>query len=234
MNIDAHKARMMANGSSTGESLGNSTKNSINHLFKDSPFYRIVKINGIDTEVRITERAGLVNIKSSQHKLLTFRPDTKIDVGAIVEFDGSQWLNLDFTNNDVFPLATIQKCNEDLRWHDSIGQFQSVPCIVNKSPMDRIFVKSNSHDVHVVDQMMYVLAKYDDLSKTIKSGQRFILGNQAYSVNGVDDLSYVHNEVGVIQLIVKVDQIKDTDDMINKIADNNTSTSTTDSGGDLW
>lgn len=220
MNIDRHIARMNANGNTVGESLGSSTKNSINYLFKDSPFYRIIKIENEDVEVRISERAGLTNIKSSQYKSLTFRPDSKFNLGDIAEFNDEEWMIIDFTDNDIFPLASIQRVNEQLRWLDREGNLITIPCIVNKSPLDRIFVKDNRHDVPVVDQMMYVLIKHDDMSRLIVNGQRFILGSQAYLVNGIDDLSYVHKDKGVVQLILSFSNKKNKDDMVNKIADN--------------
>lgn len=235
MSYEAQKARMLLNGSNIGESQKNHTMRKNNNLFKNSPSYRIVPINGVNTEVRVSDRSATLNLNTSQYKMLTFRPETRFNLGSIVEYESIKWLMIDFNNNDLFPLAAIQKCNEELRWVDGNNISHSVPCVVNKSPMERIIVRNSSNDIPIVDQMMYVLVNYENVASMIKHSQRFILNSQAYSVNGVDDLSYVYNGKGIVQIILKFTESNDKDDMVNKIADNShLHNDASTGGGGLW
>jgi hypothetical protein len=230
---------MLMRGSNIREAQKNHTMTVINNDFTNSPSYKIVKINGVDTDVRIAERSSTLNLNLSQYKLLTFRPESKFNLGSLVEFNDYKWLMIDFTDSDLFPLAAIQKCNEELRWKDETDTLHSIPCVVNKSPMERILIRNSSNDVPIVDQMMYVLVNYEDVATLIKTSQRFILGNQAYRVNGVDDLTFVYNGKGLVQIILKFTESNHADDMENKIADNshlinNDSSEGTSDGGDPW
>lgn len=230
MNIDAHKARMLANGNSTGEALGNSTKSSINYLFKDSPFYRVVQINGIDTEVRVSDKNVNISGISSNQKDLTFRPDTKVNIGGLVEFDNKSWYLVDFNNNDIFPTGSIKFCNSTLKWKDTLGTIYSQPCIIE----NRLLHTTLDTDKYMTipDGNIIVTTQYNADAKTIKFEHSFIFGSQVFSVEGYDDASLVQNDSGLIIFNMKFKQYNiSTDDFVDNIADNDDLDDSHSSGG---
>lgn len=178
MNINKHIARMSANGS-IGDSIGNATKNRINSSFRDSPFYRTILVNGISTEVRIADETNF------QKKTLTFRPDTAILSGSVCEIDTTQWLVINFKNNDIFPVATIQKCNHTLKWQRNSIAY-SYPTVVLSPSKEGLY--SDKVMTLASGQYQLYIAKNND-TIALQIGDRFFIGRDVYEIAYIDEIT---------------------------------------------
>jgi hypothetical protein len=110
-------SRINASGNTIGESNLNSTAKFIESHFADDPSYVVVKINGEDVGVRITELSPVIRGNMSlqfTRKIMQLKPLTVFDIGTIVIINGENWLISDFNDNRLYPQARIDKCNSSI------------------------------------------------------------------------------------------------------------------------
>jgi FtsP/CotA-like multicopper oxidase with cupredoxin domain len=210
--FDKYRARLQIQGGSMAQAFFNDTANFINQTFSQSPTYVQINVDGtpMDTRVIRTEFPWIKN--------LLFRPNTKINIGAVVEVGSETWLVSKFEPHPLYPKAEILKCNESLRWKDSNQTFYSHPCV--QQSLHREVAYTQDALMQTIKYQIRVFVQLNNDTKTIKIGQRFILGSTAYIVVGIDDVSNVYDGAGLIEIMLEATQSTAGDDMINKIADN--------------
>jgi len=214
MNIDAHRARMLANGDNIGDSLGKSTKDGINNSFKDSPFYELVTIGGVETDVTVVGENVGENIESLSKKYLTLRPHTKPNIGSIVNYDNSDWVVVDFNRNDIFPLITIRLCNSTFTikgettqtptgetnyrgeplYATTYGENILIPCIAE----DKFYMGDNDQPIRLAGGRLLVTLPYSN-NESFEMGKTFTMYDTNYKIMGVDKTKMI-NGVGLIIL----------------------------------
>lgn len=261
-NADKYRNRLTRNGNNIGDLYENNTKAFINSTFASSPTFRVLDvvstefpdITQIDARVVNVERLGSL-------REIIFRPNQGLNVGTYVKFDGETWLIFDKWGSIQTKLSVlVQRCNRVLKWRDKDGNLQTIDCIASASLLGskgnqaKMDIEYNQYDVRLPTGQLFVFVEANDLTRTIKMNQRFIFGNNAYEVFGIDDVTNVNkNGYGIIQFTVKATTKRDGDDFINYIADNSsiytynsaqqntstmsTNTTTTDNGnkgGRIW
>lgn len=110
-------SRINASGNTIGESQFNSTAKYIESAFSDSPFYKVVKVNGQDVGVRITDLPPIIRGNMTlqfTRKIMQLKPSTVFNTGTIVVINGENWLISDFNNNNLYPQARIDRCNSSI------------------------------------------------------------------------------------------------------------------------
>lgn len=217
---DKHLAYGQQEGMSTAEQHKNSTTQFINENFKDSPFYRVVKVNGIDTEVRINDVTSISrgrNIDPVRYvgKYLLFRPNTKVNVGDIVELDNLSWLITDYQLNDIYPNAKISQCNNTLKYKigtskvqtgkDALGRpvYSTIdtyvdppqPCIINT----QIQSVGLNNQIDLPKERLIITLTYNDNSKTIQINDEFMVNGSQYKVTHFD-FTHVVNGIGLLDI----------------------------------
>jgi hypothetical protein len=229
--LDRFKNRLTRNGENIGEVYANNTIAFIEATFSDSPTFRVLEvvseqfpdIKEIDSRVVEVERMGTL-------KEVLFRPYQGLNIGTFVKFDGHTWLIFDQwgDRNSTKYTALVEKCNRTLKWRDKDGVVNEVDCIASQSPLGskasqgKQDVEWNKYDVSLPMGQLYVFIEKNSLTDTLIMNQRFIFGRNVYEVKGIDDTSFVDQDgYGIIQLLVKLDIKRDSDDFTNRIAFNN-------------
>lgn len=190
-------------------------------LFKKS----LSSLEGHDVLINGVEKRAVIQSKFLNHlrgdiKTIMTEMD-ELSMGDIITHNGDNWLTIFLTDDYIAYLkGAMQRCNEKLRWINHNGESIEVDCVISKSPLDRIFLKSTSHDIPIVDGFVYIVCPLNEFTSTIQHKQRFIMGSQVYEITGVDDVTNVIKEKGVIQFIARYGISKSSDNVENKIADN--------------
>jgi hypothetical protein len=212
--FDDYKDRLVSKGTTIGEAYGNATIDLINQMFTNSPLYKIVPIDSVDTEVRVLAD------KNSSIKTLIFRPRTKFDKGSIVTLESLKWLMTDFDNNDIYPKAAIAKCNDTLKWKPSDGVIREHPCVISGFSSSFSFGFAEDKQMKLPTGELHIFVNYNTETLGLKLGTRLIFGSKIYKLAAIDDLTDVLNGKGVLKLYIKMDIISEKDNFSTGIAEN--------------
>lgn len=221
--MDDFKARMNQNGNSVAESQFNTTANFINSHFADSPFYKVVKVNGtIDLEVQLQDissvtRSANVSLVQNTLKFMLLKPNTSVNIGDMVELDSIFWIVSDFiSDNTLFPKAKIEKCNfvlplktgetKTLVGYDGLKRpvydiqptFTNVQCLLRTS----VATIGLNQPINLPQGQVSITTQYNDISKSIKEDDNFEIYDRQYKVIGFDFTSIVQG-IGCLVIIAK-------------------------------
>lgn len=208
--FDRYKKRLGALGPSESDSLLNNSINFINREFKNSPSYKLVKINGVDTDVRF-----LLDEVDSNKCQFIFRPGQGYGIGTYIVDGTDTWIAVEEFDHKLSPGVTAYKCNSELKWQVGTTIF-SYPCYVVSNSFNTRF--DGRYDIYVYTPTgeVSILVQSNQDTKSIKLSQRFILGSQPFLITGIDDLY----RKGLIRFTANLNQINNQDDFNNKLAEN--------------
>jgi hypothetical protein len=255
--LDKYKNRLGRNGNNVGEKYANNTIAFIEATFSDSPTFRILEVVSTEFPETVEMDARVVEVeRMGTLRQVLFRPYQGLNIGSYVKFDNSTWLVFDQwgEKDGMKYVALVEKCNRTLKWKSKDGVINDINCIASQSPLGskasqgKNDIEWNKYDVSLPLGQLYVFVEKNRTSDTIQMNQRFIFGKNVYEVFGIDDISFVDNNGhGIIQLMVKIDIKRDSDDFENRIAFNDYKLSvpdidvttpptgnTDDTGGSIW
>lgn len=215
-------SRINASGKTIAESQFNTTSNFINATFADSPFYKVVKYNGSDLEIRLLDinsvtRSSAIQLIQYQLKFIQLRPNISLNIGSMIVMDGIQWMVTDYmSENILFPKAKIEQCNylltvitgetKTLVGYDSLRRpvYNSAP-IINK--VDCIIRNSVpnvnlNQNINLPNDSMYISMEYHSTAQSIKLNDEFEIYNNQYKVIGIDYTS-INYGIGVVTFITE-------------------------------
>jgi hypothetical protein len=221
--LDDYKARINTSGKNLAESQFNTTARFIEISFADSPFYRVVKVNGtIDLEVQLQDinaitRSADVQLVQNVLKFMLLKPNNTVDIGDLVELDGQFWMVTDFiSDNPLFPKAKIGKCNSTypiklnkskviIGYYDNgKPQWDEVYQINNDDPCIVMSVNGtiNTNSQIVTSNVSLSISLQYKESDTFAENYEFTMYGNKYKVKNID-YSFVINEKGIIKIIAE-------------------------------
>lgn len=221
-------------GDNTGSSMTQHSINTINARFTDSPSYRRAKvfsrqhpeIDEIDVRVVSVDRMGTL-------REVIFRPDSALDRGTYLGFDGSIWLIYDAYINTISPKATVQECNEFLRFKGSDGEVKEYYAFVgasdlgSKAKQSRAEISYNKYDMKEPKAQNFVYVESNEFTNELDVNSRLILGKRAFKVIGKDDSTLTQLQLeetdnsfayGIIILSLQIDTVKAYDSIEDSVA----------------
>ena len=184
--FDVYKKRIQSQGNTVEEKYKNSTAQVIHNTFRNSPFFMVLKINGIDTDCRLLQINSNV-LKSEDNKELAFLPETYIPLGSLVEYKNTYWMITDFIDSETFPKAKIQKCNHTLKWQRNC-QIYSYPTVVFSRTAYKDDVYPDRTMTIASGQYQLYIAK-DEHTLKLKIDDRFFVGRDVYEIAYIDDVT---------------------------------------------
>jgi hypothetical protein len=199
-------------------SLVEHTKQEFVKKFIGNPNYKVITIN--DTQYETLYSQG----KTSSEKSLLFTPNTKIDIGSVVELNSHSYLIMDFQGegiNEVYPNATLKLCNSTYpiknnktkvlkndsqgkpildKFGDPVyiytdGATVNLPCIVESS----IIAADENNQLPIPQGQLRVTLSYRD---DVKVNDTFSMYNNTYKIRGIDYTKVVNGK-GIITLAVE-------------------------------
>lgn len=224
---DNFKARMNVSGNTIADSQFNTTANFINTHFAESPFYRVVKVNGVDLEVQLQDissvtRSANVELVQNVLKFMLLKPNATVNIGDMVELDNLFWIVSDFiSDNTLFPKAKIEKCNfvfhlqtgetKTLVGHDALNRpvYDTQPTYTDVQCLLRTSVSGIglNQPINLPQGQVHITMQYNDTAKSIKENDEFDLYNRQYKVIGFDFTNIVQ---GVGCLTIYADRVVNT------------------------
>ncbi len=262
--IDKYKKRLGRQGTDNGQAYASNTIAFINANFHASPTFKKVEVASsildiIEIDTRIVEVERMGNLRQ-----VLFRPFESLPIGTYIKFDGEVWIVSDLCKSYEYQTtALIQKCNHKIRWStsenwlDSYGNLDTTKikefdCIVSQSPLGskasqgRFEIEWNRYDVNLAKGQLLIYVEKNEFTSSIGYNNRFIFGdNNVYEVSGIDDVSLIYDNYGIIQFTIKLSTKQEKDDFTNKIAFNkygesvdeiitDNPTTDEDEGGRIW
>lgn len=156
----------------------------------------------------------------------------QLDLGRRYIFNNSTWIiiNIEVIKN-IAATCTIRRCNNVLRWIDEpTGIYYEEPCAIEylvKEPRD---YATQGSPFMTPGGFLHIIAQLNSKSGKINENQRFLFGNPehwtAYKVTGtgINDFTnvttYDNQSAHILTLDLTANFVnKETDDMVNGIAD---------------
>jgi hypothetical protein len=172
-------------------------------------------------------------IGSDFQKLLFKEISHSTLLGRQYRFNNNTWLviNIDGQGSPVAGV-NVRRCNNTLRWIDSLGGYHSVPCSIGYLIKENRDYSTAGSNVVVPSGMIDVLVQDNAETKTLKPNQRFLFGNpsswHSYRIEGGGVGNFNNQETtnnnsgGLLRLNMAVDYTNyDNDDLVNGVADGN-------------
>jgi len=213
--IGMYKSRLNASGGNLGESVINSTKQTVKNNFNLSPFSESVLIDDVEFKAVITQGG------KSKNKTLLLQPDTVIAIGSNVKVNNNNYLVMDFRGegiNEVYPTASLEICNsffpaitdktrvligydDDKRpVYKEESKEIKIPCVVETT----ISVNTDKTDQILLPKGSIKISMKYQKQPNIKVNSVFKMYDSEYKIEDID-YSQVINEVGIMTIYAKKD-----------------------------
>jgi hypothetical protein len=203
---------------SSADRLVEHTKQSFIKMFIGNPNYKVLIINGTQYETLYSQG------KTSDEKSLLFTPNTKVNIGSVVEINNINYLIMDFQGegiNEIYPSATLKLCNSSIpiqssktktlkldaqnkpvldKFNDPVyiysnGQITNIPCIVESS----IIASDENKQLPLPEGHLHVTMQYRD---DVKVNDTFTMYNNSYKIRTIDYTNVIDNK-GIMVLSVE-------------------------------
>ena len=144
-------------------------------------------------------------------------------MGFRYSFDDNVWICVN-TDNYKFVTASaiIRRCNNTLNFTVASTPTEE-PCVIDyKYTGTDINFNTN---INIAEGDIYVIAQYNDITKTIEINEKFMFGGQTFRVKAISNFLRTkttdEDSIPLINMVMRLDQINTgNDDVENNIADN--------------
>lgn len=168
------------------------------------------------------------------YKMILFQDlDHDAKLGYLYQFENNYWTVINTeTIANLAASCVVRRCNNTLRWLDTDGTYNSVPCIIDYSINENTNYTTATTPFPFPKGTITVFVQLNSRTNKIRPNQRFLFGNSqnwtCYKVEGGGIGNYNNTETlnnasfGFLTLSMSVDYINsENDDLVNGIADAN-------------
>jgi hypothetical protein len=215
MDFRRYKRRLL-NGS---KSFFENTSKYLNDSFTQSPFYSTIWLGEKEIDAIINDT------NSVDEKNILLRPKNAIDKGEVIEYKNHDWLVMDFNEDQVYPTLKVRLCNQILK---SVTDGSEIPVVAIGKRTD--FDEEEDYLIVTTNEIT-VFASFQ-LANHIKLTDRFTMNNSGFEVIGIDNVTEVFQDKGVVKFTMDVTEIPVTPPA--EPIDENTPTENTDGGWGDW
>ncbi|MGG3892018.1 hypothetical protein [Metabacillus fastidiosus] len=208
--ISRYIKRLDNRGSDPTNAAINTSKRLQNDKFNTSPSFSVVLVNGHFTD-------SIVNNETKyDEKMISFRPDTAVDIGSIVEYKVKTYLLISFIDNEIYPKGKLKLCNEtfpltgDLVCREVGRDFlnrpilectpssqKSLPCIVENS----YYIEKYDNAINLPENQLRVTIPYT-VHKDIEINKEFSMYGEMYKIIGIDRTQSIGG-IGLMTIICR-------------------------------
>lgn len=137
-------------------------------------------------------------------------------LGDMFYFSNYYWIVID-TDNIISPTASciVRKCNNIIKYkNNNLNFIQS--CVIQEIGKNNMKVEEET-EILTPDATFLLVVAYNHNTRKLMLNTRFLFGDFAYRVNGIDTVSMI----GLIKLKIQLDDIRENlDDFVTGYADN--------------
>jgi hypothetical protein len=170
--------------------------------------------------------------QSDDFRTLLFKDlNHDVSIGKYYQFLSNYWISVNTEKvNKPNAKTTVRRCNNTLRWIDSLGGYHSVPCSIGYLIKENRDYSTAGSQMVVPSGMIDVLVQDNAEVRTLKPNQRFLFGNPSswtsYRIEGGGNSNFNNqqttdnNSGGLVRFSMAVDFTNhDNDDLVNGVAD---------------
>ena len=187
-----------------------------------SDFYTYATVN-IRTANLIDPTTGL-NLGSDWQRIICL--DMNVDFlprGAKVVFNGNVWLVINPMNvQSITGTSVIRRCNALWNYLDEDGNVQSEPFCFGQGAYDLATTDYVQEQMILMKGYQHCVMQLNQATSVLKQNYRMILGNNAYSVRGVQnfvlEFSQDASSTHIQYFDLQITEPLESDDMVNKVA----------------
>ena len=194
-------------------------KQQINDGFADTIDYHIVeKLDGTKQELII------VHQKDKNKKTIKSRPDEKIDMGELYQWNEHYWLVTEVdSDSQIYCNAQIQECNYTLPYQLNSSTILQEPCIVDNL-QETTIGQNQGNLITVPSHLLNVFVQYNDNTSKIEIGKHLYIDRpcphpSVYEITQIDRVTYMNGEHGLLKFTCNASTIGDKDRTDLLIAD---------------
>lgn len=185
-------------------------------------FYAYAQVN-IRTANLIDPTTGL-NLGSDWQRIICL--DMNIDFlprGAKVVFNGNVWLVINPMNiQSITGTSVIRRCNALWNYLDADGNIQSEPFCFGQGAYDLATTDYVQEQMILMKGYQHCIMQLNQATSVLKQNYRMILGNNAYSLRGMQnfvlEFSQDAESTHIQYFDLQITEPLESDDMVNKVA----------------
>lgn len=143
--------------------------------------------------------------------------------GAKITFNGNTWLVVNPSNiQSVIGTAIVRRCGATWNHLDYYGNVLSEPFCFGEGANNLATANNYRENMVLMNEYQHACMQYSPETSTISQNIRMILGNQCYSVRGVQnfvqEFSSDQNSVHIQYFDLAIAEPLEIDDMVNRVA----------------
>lgn len=221
--LDGYKNKVSIYGNNVRERTQYQLQQQFKQYLKYSPTVHKITINNDNTEyLADIQDVSTINQNNNDEKYCIVETSTPLKLGDYISWKNKYWIVSEEENNSLGGKLQfkIRPSNYTLKWINKNGNLISYPCLAVNVTMYSVGVfKTNT--MSIPDGKLQITLPYNNDTMSIKRDTRFLFHNEPYKVTFLD-LAQIDkaNNKGLISFILKEDVLRDTDDLVNGIADN--------------
>lgn len=200
--LDLHRKRVGSKGGNLQGQYEKSVIQFTNKTFADSPLYRVAKMGDEEVETRIQSNKEFSNNSQYEIRIATFRPETYIPRGAIMEWENWQgqhekWMIMYFNNHKLYPRADIRLCDAVLEFDNG----NKYPVVTDTNTISTSTVEDR-REVILPRGGLLVYISYNEDAVAIHEEDRFLIREMAWEVQDFNKLTYIRDVDGKTEGII--------------------------------
>lgn len=202
--MDRYEARMNLRGDTQRERTKNRTLMNLQDKMKNSLSYKIVKLNGVKTNLVIDSGT------QPYYKEFKSMPNQDINIGDYVEWANSVWLvtTCDF-DDELYRDGKLTQCNYLLKWQNEHGKIIERWAVIMSASKYNDGTDGNNVLTLGSDQLSIAIPLDQESIKLKKSmSKKFFIDNNrfdptTYELTGTGNVTDTYNGRGITSWIVK-------------------------------
>lgn len=199
-------------GSTIKETRINSTKQTYLNSFTDSVSHDEVTYNDdtVTHDVQIIDNSAI-----KESKLILSKPDETLNTGDYVNWLSDKWLIvIKDRMGGIYERGTMGKCVSTIKWITKEGVVHEYGFVLDNDFRTLLGIQEGAV-INTLKERRNIIVQFNEFTKTISLGQRFIFDDYAWKINGVNKLY-----TGIIHLSCEADTFDPSQDNIElRIAD---------------
>ncbi len=213
-----YRNRVHHKGKTKRDYVNKKVRESIDSLIEDSQYGFTINVNDKEYDVAILSTSSTQDYEKAN---IIAHNEVGLDRGSLFKWNDEFWIILQKMFRPEQPgfNGYAYRCTGELKWIDDNGELQVRPGYISSGRTTNsltytpdVNYKYDNILLHDTDWSM-IAAVQQDL--TLHSEMRFIIKGKAYRVTNVDNVSI--DNVSILSMVD--DKAKDSDDLINGIAD---------------
>ena len=213
-----YRNRVKFKGASKRDYVNTKVAESIDSLINDSQYGFTITKDGQQYDVAILSTKSTQDYERAN---IIAHNEVGLDRGSLFNWDNANWIVLQKMFRPEQPgfNGYAYRCTGELKWIDENGKLQVRPAYISSGRTTNsltytpdVNYKFDNIFLHDTDWSM-IAAVQQDL--TLHNEMRFLVKGKAYRVTNIDNVSI--DNVSILSMVD--DKLRDSDDIINNIAD---------------